>query len=60
MPGTIGPLESLNPDVSKKGAIVFDVPMTHKYMLKVSGGYWSTDNALIELSPIQGASMTPL
>lgn len=51
MPGTIGSLDSLNPGVQKEGAIVFDVPMTHRYKLKVSGGYWSTANAFIELSP---------
>lgn len=47
----IGPLTSLNPGVKKKGVIVFDIPMEHKYKLKVSGGYWSTENAFIQLSP---------
>ena len=47
---SIGVLESLNPGVQKDGVIVFDVPQTHKYKMKVSGGYWSTDEALIDLN----------
>ena len=47
--GSIGILESLNPSVEKNGYIVFDVPKNHTYKLKVSGGYWSSENALVEL-----------
>lgn len=46
----IGALDSLNPDVSKQGFIVFDVPQNHDYMLLLSGGFWSTDKALVDLS----------
>jgi len=49
--GSIGVLDSLNPDVQKSGTIVFDVPAGHKYKLLVSGGYWSGDSALITLTP---------
>lgn len=48
---SIGPLEELNPGVTKQGVVVFDVPRNHKYRLKVSGGYWSSDSGLIELTP---------
>ncbi len=42
---------NLNPNVKKRGIIVFDAPDTHNYRLKVSGGYWSSEYALIELNP---------
>ncbi|MFH0995764.1 MAG: DUF4352 domain-containing protein [Pseudomonadota bacterium] len=45
----IGSLESLNPGVSKRGIIVFDVPSDNTYNLKVSGGFWSKETALIEV-----------
>ncbi len=44
-------LESLNLGVWKQGLIVFDVPRTPRYNLKVSGGYWSGTDALIEIVP---------
>jgi len=47
--GSIGLLESLNPGVSKRGFIVFDVPKGRKYMLDVSGGYWSSESARIRI-----------
>lgn len=47
----LGTLTSLNPSVEKKGVIVFDIPTEHKYKLQVSGGYWSTEKALVQLSP---------
>lgn len=50
---SIGALDSLNPSVQKQGVIVFDVPANHTYKLKVSGGYWSAEDALISLSPNQ-------
>jgi len=49
--GSIGVLDSLNPGVEKRGNIVFDVPQGHQYKLKVSGGYWSPEDALIEIVP---------
>ena len=48
---SIGVLESLNPSVQKQGVIVFDIPTNHNYWLKVSGGYWSTEDAFITLEP---------
>ncbi len=47
--GSIGVLESLNPGVTKNGFAVFDVPRGQKYKLVVSGGYWSTEDAMVEL-----------
>ena len=44
-------MDSLNPDGKKHGIIVFDVPQKNEYMLKVSSGYWSSEEALIELKP---------
>jgi hypothetical protein len=49
--GSIGLIESLNPSVSKQGFVVFDVPQEHKYRLKLSGGYWSTKDAFVQLNP---------
>jgi hypothetical protein len=48
--GGIGILDSLNPSVSKKGYIVFDVPRGKQYKLKISGGYWSADEAIVDLA----------
>jgi hypothetical protein len=45
----IGVIESLNPSVTKNGLIVFDVPKSCSYKLKVSEGYWSKEDALIEI-----------
>ena len=39
---SIGSLDSLNPDVQKRGIVVFDVPDYRDYRLKVSGGFWSS------------------
>lgn len=47
--GSIGVLDSLNPGVEKRGYIVFDVPRGKHYKLKISGGYWSSDEALVSL-----------
>lgn len=51
VPGALGIIENLNPNVSKGGIIVFDVPKQHLYQLKVSGGYWSKDDAYVNLVP---------
>jgi hypothetical protein len=47
--GSIGILDSLNPSVEKRGYIVFDVPQGKHYKLEISGGYWSSDKALVDL-----------
>lgn len=51
IPGAIGLLQELNPSVLKRGTVVFDVPQGRRYSLKVSGGYWSSDSAMIVLKP---------
>jgi len=48
MDNSFGILKRLNPGVSSRGYVVFDVP-TGKYALKVSGGFASGDSALIDL-----------
>ena len=47
--GSIGVLDSLNPEVEKRGYIVFDVPRGKHYKLEISGGYWSSDKAFVDL-----------
>lgn len=49
--GSIGLLQSLNPSVSKRGFVVFDVPKNRKYRLKLSGGFWSLEDAYVQLYP---------
>jgi hypothetical protein len=49
--GSIGVLDSLNPTVTKQGFLVFDVPKHKRYRLQVSGGFWSLEQALVELTP---------
>ena len=51
--GAIGVLDSLNPGVKKQGTIIFDVPQSHSYKLKLSGGYWSLDDAFVKITPKQ-------
>lgn len=46
----IGPIDQLNPGIEKQGVIVFDVPRNKNYKLKISGGYWSDEVALVNLS----------
>ena len=48
--------ESLNPSVSKRGYVVFDVPKKDTYKLVISGGYFSGDNTNIVLNekPFEG------
>lgn len=49
---SLGILDNLNPNVSKEGYLVFDLPKEkNNYQLKVSGGYWSNENALVKLQP---------
>jgi hypothetical protein len=52
--GSIGLLDNLNPGVGKRAYVIFDVPEGGHYKLKVSGGYWSAADALIELTPNTG------
>jgi hypothetical protein len=47
----ISPLDSLNPHVTKKGLVIFDVPPQMHYHLYVSGGYGSEAFATFDLSP---------
>ncbi len=49
--GSIGVIETLNPSVSKQGVVVFDVPEQRDYRLKLSGGYWSLEDAYVQLTP---------
>jgi hypothetical protein len=43
--------DSLNPDVVKRGVVIFDVPNGHTYKLKVLGGHGAgSDYAFVELS----------
>jgi Domain of unknown function (DUF4352) len=49
--GSIGLLHNLNPGVGKRAYVIFDVPTDHTYRLLVSGGYWSREEALVELTP---------
>jgi hypothetical protein len=49
--GSIGIIENLNPSVSKRGYVVFDVPSDRNYRLKLSGGYWSSEAAFVRLNP---------
>jgi len=51
MKNDIGPLETLNPSVTKLGSIAFDVPANRGYQLLVSGGFFTSDSALISVSP---------
>ena len=46
-----GPLEELNPGVSKRGYVAFDVPPNREYVLEVGGGFESGESALVALTP---------
>lgn len=49
--GSIGIIQSLNPSVSKHGFVIFDVPKDKKYRLKLSGGFWSAEDAYVQINP---------
>ena len=49
--GGMGLIPSLNPNVTRRANLIFDVPQNRIYRLRVSGGNWSTDEALIALMP---------
>jgi hypothetical protein len=53
LPQSIGTLKELNPSVSSRGYVLFDVPPQGKYVLKVSGGFESDDFKLIDLPKAQ-------
>ncbi len=46
---TLDSLVTLNPGVSTSGLIIFDAPREHNYLLKLSGGYWSSENAFVKI-----------
>jgi hypothetical protein len=48
--GCFGISDELNPGVSKLGWVAFDCPTERRYKLKVSGGFWSSETALVDLS----------
>ena len=50
---SIGTLKELNPSVSSRGYVLFDVPPQGKYVLRVSGGFESDDFKLIDLPKAQ-------
>jgi len=51
-----GILTSLNPDVSKRGFAVFDVPANRQYVLSVSGGIESGKSALVTFAGPENGS----
>ncbi len=46
---SIGALETINPNVSKRGYVVFDIQKNINYKLILSGGYMSDKNAYVKL-----------
>jgi hypothetical protein len=60
LPGSIGLIETLNPSVSKLGFVVFDVPPDKHYRLKLSGGFWSAEDAFVILEPAPSMPKHPL
>lgn len=56
--GSIGIFTRLNPGVSKGGCLIFEVPRGHEYRLTGSDGYWSRENAFVQLSPKASESNT--
>lgn len=48
----LGPLEDLNPGVSKRGLIAFDIPPNRHYTLQVSGGFRSGESALVNITTL--------
>ncbi len=58
MPRAFDMLKQLNPGVSSRGYAVFDAP-PGRYLLRVSGGFESSEDALIDLSaPASGGRAT--
>jgi hypothetical protein len=58
MPGVFDSFKQLNPGVSSRGYVVFDVP-SGQYLLLLSGGFESGEHTLVDLSPApQGGETT--
>ncbi|SRR5579872_4306164 len=55
--GAFDTLKKLNPGVSSRGLILFDVPHGH-YVLRLSGGFESGKNALVDLFSLSGEQKT--
>jgi hypothetical protein len=56
----LGALEDLNPGVSKRGLVAFDVPPNRHYTLQVGGGFESGESTLVEIAaPAKPASEEP-
>ena len=51
IPGHINPFEPLNPNVPKRGKVVFDVRRGMGYRLRMTGGGPAGGSALISLKP---------
>jgi Domain of unknown function (DUF4352) len=51
-------LKSLNPTVESRGALLFDIP-PGEYTMRLSGGFRSSENALVELREIDSAPKQP-
>lgn len=49
MTGSFEILKTLNPGVSSRGLVVFDVPPNGRYVLQVSGGLESAEHAIVNL-----------
>ena len=58
LPGFFSPPETLNPGVSKRGNIAFDVPPDRQYVLEVSGGIESPFEGIV-LLPATPTSTSP-
>jgi hypothetical protein len=56
--GSFGMLKDLNPGVSSRGFVVFDVPPHGDYALKVSGGFESGEDTLVDLSETNASAPT--
>ena len=50
MEHSFGMLKDVNPGVSSRGYVVFDVPRRGDYALKVSGGFESGEHTLVDLA----------
>ncbi len=60
-PGYFSVLESLNPGVSKRGEVAFDVPPGRQYVLVLSGGFESGKQAFVSLpTSTSGGKQTQL
>jgi hypothetical protein len=51
LPSAFSFLDTLNPGVSQTGIVVFDIPQDAEYAIKLSGGFWSSEEVIVLLSP---------